>query len=101
MNCHHHPNTPGLVYCPECRAAEEEAEARRSAAACSARLVYLLETADAYGNLMPSLLQTPASDEGKSAGLVEDVRTGHGPWQRLTAAGMERKFSLPNDLAQP
>jgi hypothetical protein len=24
MNCPHHPNTPALVYCPECRAIEEK-----------------------------------------------------------------------------
>lgn len=34
MKCPHHPNTSGLVYCPECRAAEEKANDPSDGTAC-------------------------------------------------------------------
>ena len=58
----------------------------------SAALDDLLNTVDAFGHLMPSFLLTPASEEGKAAGLVEDFISSDGPWQRLTVAGMNIRF---------
>lgn len=62
---------------------------------------YLLRTADASGNLMPSFVGTPASEEAKSLGWVEDYELTlggvTGRYQRLTASGLDekaRRFSV-------
>lgn len=54
----------------------------------------LIRTADRYGYLMPSFIQTPTSDTARASGMVEDVLTGDGVWPRLTAAGMYFKNAI-------
>ena len=57
----------------------------------------LVKTADQYGYLMPSFIQTAASDTAKASGMVEDVLTKDGVWPKLTAAGMYFKNAILMD----
>lgn len=68
----------------------------------SADLQRLLSTSDSHGNLIAFMLWTSVSDYAKTLGLVEDVTTAHGRWQRLTVKGLSIKFNiLPNGQAHP
>jgi hypothetical protein len=52
----------------------------------------LIDTADNFGNLMPSVIFTMRSGLAVLDGYVETVETPNGLWQRLTVKGMKHKF---------
>ena len=60
--------------------------------------IYLLQTVDKFGHLMPSFLSTPISDRAIAAGLVEDCEVQGTKtkiwWQKLTEKGIEEKKKL-------